>query len=511
MREGMGANPDSTVAVQSANRQTRRNPEAGLAQLVVLTGRFAGTRLPIEDEVVVGRAQDASAHIDDDGISRRHCRIGRIPGGGFEIEDLGSRNGTFINGLQTKHTILSFGDKIAIGSGTVLLFARRDPLEERLRQAQKLQVLGELASGIAHDFNNLLSALLSSVGFLRDAELPEDPSVIQCLDDMDLAARRAMDLAGQLTAFAQTSKRERSPVDLSRLVNDASRLIQRIIPRSVEMQIRTRPDIGTRGDTAQLLQVLMNLCVNAADAMPEGGVLEVQTGVARPDPRVLAEYPHLAQGDFVSLVVTDNGVGMDPQTVSRVFEPFFTTKGRGQGTGLGLSTAYRVVREHGGEIVVRSIPGEGTEFAVYLPAANLEVESTGVYAPVTIGQSELTGLVLLVEDEALVRSSVARVLERAGARVLVASDGAQAVECFGNHAGEINLVVLDLDIPKIPGDEVLHAIRTLRPDLSVLVSSGFVDAQREDALVSAGVQGFLHKPYDSGELLAAVAEHLQPR
>lgn len=456
----------------------------------------------------MGRGDDVRFRIDDDGISRRHCWVG--PGAqGHQVRDLDSRNGTFVNGVPIDQSELQFGDKIAIGSGTVLLFTRRDPMEERLLQAQKLQVLGELASGIAHDFNNLLSALLSSVGFLRTMDLPEDEQVQTCMDDIDLAARRAMDLAGQLTAFAQTGRRQHGAVNISRLVKDATRLITRIVPSAVEIEVETEPRVGVRGDSAQLLQVLMNLCVNASDAMPEGGKLTVTTSFDSPDDDTLTQFPHLAQGSYVTLCVSDNGMGMDEDTRRRVFEPFFTTKGRGQGTGLGLSTAYRVVQEHGGEIVLFSAPGEGAEFRVFLPAADVAAEASGTVNAVSADVGQIDGVVLLVEDEPLIRSAVSRMLERVGVTVLTAEDGVLALDTLRANIESIDLVILDLDIPKIGGEEVLAEARKMVPSIKVLVSSGYVDADRQHALSAAGANGFLHKPYDSEELRATVGQMLE--
>ena len=481
-----------------------RPVDAEDAQLVVLVGHASGRRYVVGSSIELGRGSGSPIELLDDGVSRRHARVARSVDG-YTIEDLGSRNGTFVNGERIAKAALNFGDKIAVGSRTVLLFANRDRFEDQRIQAQKLQALGQLSGGIAHDFNNLLGVVLANTthlqGLQKQDAVPSE-GLRTALADIETAARRAVDLTRQLLAFARSGQRRHETVDLASIVADAERLLRRTLHRSIRLRTKVEDGIAVVGDPSQLLQVLMNLCINAGDAMPRGGVLDIELARASYPDVDLGGTDLLSNGDVAVLRVVDDGAGMDAAVRARAFEPFFTTKPRGKGTGLGLATVHAIVRDHGGHIRLESVIGQGTTFEVLLPcgATRPEVDPrhtsrTGV---------NLRGVVLLADDETLVRTATRRVLEHAGLDVLEAEDGAQAVDLYSSNADRVDLVILDLDMPNMDGEEAFRRLHALAPNLPILISSGYIDGDRETSLRKAGVDGLLHKPYDSGALLRAV-------
>ncbi|MCR9160323.1 MAG: ATP-binding protein [bacterium] len=474
------------------------------AQLVVLVGHASGRRYVVGDEIELGRGSGSSIDLLDDGVSRRHARVLKTPAG-YTIEDLSSRNGTFVNGERIEEASLNFGDKIAVGSRTVLLFANRDRFEDQRIQAQKLQALGQLSGGIAHDFNNLLGVVLANTTHLQ--ELHDGPGVpaerlSASLADIETAARRAVDLTRQLLGFARSGQRRHETVGLGGIVADAERLLRRTLDRSIEVESKVEGALSVVGDPSQLLQVLMNLCINAGDAMPEGGVLSVTVERASYPEVDLGGTDMMANGDVAVLRVVDDGVGMDAAVRARVFEPFFTTKPRGKGTGLGLATVHAIVRDHGGHVRVDSVVGEGTTFEVILPcnADHRDIDPRNT----TRKGIRLRGVVLLADDESLVRTATRRVLQHAGLEVIEACDGAQAVDLYSSNADRVDLVILDLDMPQMNGEQAFRRLHALAPELPVLISSGYIDGDRERSLRAAGVDGLLHNPYDSTALLKAV-------
>lgn len=483
-----------------------RAPESAVddAQLVVLVGHASGRRYVVGTEIELGRGSGSPIELLDDGVSRRHARVRKTPAG-YTIEDLGSRNGTFVNGQRIDEATLNFGDKIAVGSRTVLLFANRDRFEDQRIQAQKLQALGQLSGGIAHDFNNLLGVVLANTTHLQElqggAAIPDD-RLRASLADIETAARRAVDLTRQLLAFARSGQRRHETVSLSTIVADAERLLRRTLDRSIELETTVEDALSVVGDPSQLLQVLMNLCINAGDAMPEGGVLRISVERASYPDVDLGGTDMMSNGDVAVLRVVDEGVGMDAAVRARAFEPFFTTKPRGKGTGLGLATVHAIVRDHGGHIRLDSIVGDGTTFEVMLPcgAGRPDIDPRNT----TRTGVQLRGVVLLADDETLVRTATRRVLEHAGLEVIEACDGAQAVDMYSSNADRVDLVILDLDMPHMNGEQAFRRLHALAPELPVLISSGYIDGDRERSLREAGVDGLLHKPYDSSALLKAV-------
>ena len=345
------------------------------AHLVVLTSGSIGTVYEIHGETVIGRDAQATVPIDAGDVSRRHARIRRVLPGKFVIEDLGSRNGTLINGLAIKkqqEQALNFGDKIRVGMNTLMIFTYRDPLEDQLVQSQKLDSLGKLAGGVAHDFGNLLGALDANISYLYDLsnQRPnvESGELRSCLVDMKKAVQQANALSLQLLTIARPSKDEPCSVDVSALVEEVVNLARRTFNQAIAIEATIAPELVVTGDRSRLHQVLMNLLINARDAMAEGGTVAVKVTEAYLDETAQDGQLVLSPGWYVMIEVKDTGTGMDEETCKRIFEPFFTTKERRRGTGLGLSIAHSIIMNHGGQIDVASEPGKGSIFRIYLPS-----------------------------------------------------------------------------------------------------------------------------------------------
>jgi PAS domain S-box-containing protein len=396
----------------------------------------------------------------------------------------------------------------AIDAGVVLAIVRdvseRLRLESQLRQAQKLEAIGTLANGIAHDFNNLLAAITGYADLALDSTAPDDPRHAD-LQQIMRAAQRGAGLTRQLLAFSRPAVPERHPLSPADLVQEAFRLLRPTIPSTIAIRVAPAGDGWmVDADAAQIQQVLVNLVVNARDALPDGGSIEITTTNVLLDV-AQARRMDVAPGRYVRLSVADNGIGMDEQTVGRIFEPFFTTKAHGKGTGLGLAITHGIVRSHGGVIDVSSRPGEGTTMAIYLPASGAAAhpaETDGASAP--RGQGEL---ILVVDDEPAVRRLGQRILERYSYRTLAAEDGRSAVEVFRAHAAEVAAVVLDLTMPEMDGRATFYALREIS-DVPIVFSSGQSAAELAAQLTAPDTL-FIAKPYNLAELTRAVAQVLQ--
>ncbi|MDB4929489.1 MAG: Blue-light-activated protein [Myxococcaceae bacterium] len=381
----------------------------------------------------------------------------------------------------------------------------RRALEERFRQTQKMEAVGRLAGGVAHDFNNLLSVILSYSSFLLDDLGPADP-MRDDLEQVQRAGERAVELTRQLLAFSRQQILQPKRINLNVVLDGVQRMLRRVLGEDIELTLRSGRDLGeVFADPGQVEQVLMNLVVNARDAMPGGGRVVIETRNVALD----AGGSGLAAGDYVRVSVTDTGVGMDEATRGRVFEPFFTTKGVGKGTGLGLATVFGIVNQSGGDVAVESEPGRGTTFRIHLPRASDAARvAPPSYRPAALGGHET---LLLVEDEDTVRVLARTILQRGGYRVLEAHDGAEALRLSGQFAGAIDLLITDVVMPRMSGRQVAERLLVARPDLTVLYMSGYTD----DAVVRHGVleQGvaFLPKPITPEPLLRKVREVLDAR
>ncbi len=383
---------------------------------------------------------------------------------------------------------------------------RRRELEigQQLLQAQKMEAVGRLAGGVAHDFNNLLSVVMSAAEVLSD-ELPAHSPLREDVRDIRQAAERGAALTRQLLALGRKEVHAPRPLDVHEVVMNVQRLLARALGGGVRLEIRREAaEARAIADASQLEQVLVNLAINARDAMPGGGLLVISIGVRTLDPSA-GEALELAAGDYVAIEVSDTGVGMDETTLSRAFEPFYTTKGPLEGTGLGLSTVYGIVRQSGGAVTLASRPAEGTRVTVYLPkgtgASEMPV-TTGGERAIGTASPKLTGRVLLVEDEPQIRVQARRLLERCGFTVLEAVDGADGARVFGVERTRIDVVVTDVVMPVLGGVELVSRVRAMAPKMPVVFVSGFAAEDRD--LPLGARTAFVAKPYTMASLRAAI-------
>jgi PAS domain S-box-containing protein len=380
--------------------------------------------------------------------------------------------------------------------------SERRSLEEQLRQAQKMEAVGRLAGGVAHDFNNLLTVITGYSDLLL-ASPRTDEVGRRLIGEVRRAGERAAALTAQLLAFSRKQVVQPRVLDLSAAVADAQNMVRRLIGEDVELVATLDPAAGrVRADPGQVDQVLLNLAVNARDAMPAGGTLAIRTrGVERGE-TYPAGHPEAVSGRYALLEVADTGCGMTAQVRARLFEPFFTTKEPGKGTGLGLATVYGIVKQSGGHIEVDSTPGRGTTFRIYLPRVDGPEPGPGGSPAVQAPRGNET--VLLVEDEEEVRVLARLVLRAGGYQVLEARDGEEALAVCQAHAGAVDLVVTDVIMPRLGGPELAARLRTLRPGARVLYMSGYTD----DALGRQQLLGpdapFLQKPFTVASLAAKV-------
>jgi two-component system cell cycle sensor histidine kinase/response regulator CckA len=383
----------------------------------------------------------------------------------------------------------------------------RKQLEEQFHQAQKMEAVGRLAGGVAHDFNNLLTAILGSAHLVLDslaAGAPEREEV----EEIRKAALRAADLTRQLLAFSRQQVIAPTVLNPNGVVANMDKLLRRVLGEDVELRALLASDLAAvKVDPSQLEQVVLNLAVNARDAMPNGGKLTIETQNVELDEAYVRGHVSAQPGPYVMLAMSDTGVGMDAATQARIFEPFFTTKEIGKGTGLGLATVYGIVKQSGGWIWVYSEPGQGTTFKIYLPRVTEAVPPAAVTPapPASVRGSET---ILLVEDDEMIRNLVQKVLKANGYRVLVAANGRDAERVAGQHQGPIHLLMTDVVMPGMNGREVAERLAAARAGLRVLYLSGYTD----DAIVHHGVLepgvAFLQKPFTPAVLGRKVREVL---
>jgi PAS domain S-box-containing protein len=381
--------------------------------------------------------------------------------------------------------------------------------EARIAQSRRLESLGQLAGGVAHDFNNLLGVILNYAEFVAD-ELEEGTSAHTDVVEIRKAAERATDLTRQLLIFSRREVVKPTPVDLNEVVRDVGRLLRRTLGEHVELVLNPGQGLpAVLADPGQIEQVLVNLAVNARDAMPDGGRLRIETRELELDGDFLREHPELSPGRYVRLTVADDGVGMEPEIAARAFEPFFSTKSKGEGTGLGLATVYGIVTGAGGQISVYTEPGEGTVFRVHLPAVD---------SPVPTGSSEpaddLTSLgerVLLVEDEDAVRDLAKRILTEAGYWVTATSAGSDALALLEDPKREFDVLISDVVMPGMRGVELAKRAAQLRPNLPVLMMSGYTTPLDEADRVAIAEAPLLEKPFSRRDLLGEVHRLLDDR
>ena len=414
-------------------------------------------------------------------------------------------NGRIIDVEMAQHAI-DFGGHPAELVVLMDVTGRRQ-LEDQLRQAQKMETVGMLAGGVAHDFNNLLTIISGYSQLILNALEPGDPNHYSA-EQILKAAERAATLTQQLLAFSRPQVLQPRVLDLNKLVTGLSTMLRRLIGEDVDLQLVLRPDLGmVSADPGQLEQVLMNLVVNARDAMPKGGTLTIETANVELDESYSGRHLAVKPGPYAQIAVSDNGGGMDEATQARLFEPFFTTKGAGRGTGLGLSTVFGIVKQSGGNLDVYSVPNRGTSVKVYLPRidqpAAVEAESSRRH--VASGSET----VLLVEDDEMVRHLVRETLVRAGYKVMDTSDPLEARRLSASYRGMIHLLITDVVMPKVSGRELAEELHARRGGMKVLYMSGYTD----NAIVNTGILhkevAFLQKPFTPAALTEKVREVLE--
>jgi len=384
---------------------------------------------------------------------------------------------------------------------------QKQELEGQLRQSQKMEAMGRLAGGVAHDFNNLLTVIKGNTGFLAE-RLGSDHRLIKLTTQIDGAANRAVSLTRQLLAFCRMQVLQPKIFDLNELVSEMCKLLRRLVPEDIAFNFCAGESLGrVKADPGQIEQVLMNLVVNAGDAMPGGGSLTVETRNATISEHDASRRAPASPGHYVVLSVADNGMWMDAETKARIFEPFFTTKEQGKGTGLGLATVYGIVKQSGGFIWVESEPGWGARFEIYLPRVTDRVEpASAPIEEITISRGLKT--VLVAEDEEAVRELACEFLKSAGYNVLTANNGAEALALAEGSKQHIHVLLTDLVMPRMRGSELAKRLKALQPQIKVIYVSGYLDYQQtgnefvEDAL-------FIQKPFTQSTLVARMAELLK--
>lgn len=378
--------------------------------------------------------------------------------------------------------------------------------EQQLRQSQKLEAIGQLAGGVAHDFNNLLTAI-NGYSALALRRLGEDHPISSCLEEIKKAGDRAANLTRQLLAFGRKQLLQPLAINLNDIVSDMIKLLKRLIGEDI--QLVTKPGSGLKqikADPGQLEQVIVNLVVNARDAMPRGGTVTIETANTTLDGAYASRHVGVTPGDYVMLAVSDTGVGMDHHTQSHIFEPFFTTKEKDKGTGLGLSTVYGIIKQSGGNIWVYSELGKGTTFKIYLPLIEGEVSAKAEGDPAPIKRGSET--VLLVEDEDMVRKLASELLEENGYIVLEANGGEEAITLGKSHTEPIDLLITDVVMPKFSGKQVAEQLRAIHPETKVLFMSGYTDeAIVHHGIVDSGI-AFIQKPFSERALAQKIRDVL---
>ncbi len=420
------------------------------------------------------------------------------------------KDGQPVTVLENAHVVRDHDGAILYYEGTLTDITERKRLEGELRQSQKLESLGTLAGGIAHDFNNILQIILVNTSSLqrhnRDVE-----KMMRILDINKKAIERGASLVQQVLTFARKTEVRFEPLNVNTVVQDILKMLSETFPKTITFSSTLDPQLpAISADHNQMHQILLNLCVNARDAMHQGGHLSIGSEVISRG-EMQKRFPAAREDRYVCLRVSDTGQGMDETTRSRIFEPFFTTKEKGKGTGLGLAVVYGIIDTHRGFIDVQSKVGFGTTFRVYLPIGTDGLEARGEE---TKGVDEIRGgseIILVVEDEEVLLNSIAATLEERGYRVLVAKDGQEAVRVFAKHCHEIDLVITDIGLPKLSGWEAFQKMREIKPEIRGIVASGYLDPELRTLVPETRAQDVLLKPYKSAEILRMVRRVLDAR
>jgi PAS domain S-box-containing protein len=405
------------------------------------------------------------------------------------------------------YTDIYMVDRAKLAQCNIRDVTERKKLEEQLLQAQKMEAVGLLAGGIAHDFNNILSAIMG-YGYLLQTKMSSDDPLREDVDQILVSADMAAEVTHSLLAFSRKQILDPKPVNINVLVKRLGKLLSRLIGEDIQLNTNfTDKDVICMADASQIEQVLLNLATNARDAMPQGGHLTLDTQFVELDDTFIGVHGYGEPGMFAVISVSDTGIGMDKETMAKIFEPFFTTKEVGKGTGLGLAMAYGIIKQHNGYINVYSEPEKGTTFRVYLPSVKSTEEGIvkAAIEPVPSGGTET---ILVAEDDRALRKLFSTVLEAYGYKVILAEDGEEAVIQFMDNKDKIQLVMLDMIMPKKSGKEVYDEIIKLRPGIKTLFSSGHTaDRTDKDRILKEGID-FIMKPVSPKDLLKKVREVL---
>ncbi|HIL68959.1 MAG TPA: response regulator, partial [Verrucomicrobia bacterium] len=384
-------------------------------------------------------------------------------------------------------------------------------LEDQFRQSQKMEAIGRLAGGIAHDFNNLLQVILGYCRLL----LGKSPSIEvyrQKIEEIEGAAESAASLTGQLLAFSRKQVLQPTDLDLNDVVHDMNKMVKLLITEKISCETHLKAENGhVRADRGQIEQVIVNLAVNARDAMPNGGEISLETENLIVNDSNQHTFPELNPAEFILLRISDSGCGIPPDTLAQIFDPFFTTKDIGKGTGLGLSTVYGIIKQTGGHILVKSEVAHGTSFEIYLPISEKRIQPATTFRTEPSREIPMgTETILLVEDESIVRMMLQEVLSDQGYEVIEAENGKHALSVYEGFIGSVDMLITDLIMPEMNGRELAAALSTIQPDLKVIYLSGYT----EDDVVRLGPlntsDGFLQKPFRSEALLEKVSKILNP-
>lgn len=491
----------------------------GVAQIDTGTGKFVRINrrycaiVGYDREEMLARDFQSITHPDDLGADLGNMRrlvAGEIREFSMEKRYL-RKDGRQVWVLLTVSPMWSVGARPNFHIAVVEDITERKNLEEQFRHAQKMEAIGLLSGGVAHDFNNIVTVIKGRVSLLQQ-EGGLGARQTESLREIGEAAERAAALTRQLLAFSRRQVMQQRDLDLNELVRDMTTMLRRLLGEQVGMRLALAPaPLWTHADPRLLEQVLMNLAVNARDAMPQGGELGIETSAATVDEERARRWPQVQPGKFVRLRVSDTGTGIDPEVMGRIFEPFFTTKEIGKGTGLGLATAYGIVQQHRGGLEVESVPGRGSSFSVYLPLGSAPAPAP-VAAEVPVDPPGGAETILLVEDEPAVQHVARLVLERKGYRVLVAATGREALAVWAGHRETIQLLLTDLMMPDgMNGIELARQLVADKPGLRVIYSSGYSASVAGKDFPLSESANFLAKPYEVEQLAAIVRRSLDTR
>jgi signal transduction histidine kinase len=493
------------------------------ARLSMLLGPQKGQTFKVGIECLIGRGADCTICLSDRGTSRHHARLRLVPDGGYVVEDLGSRNGTWVDGTRITRRELQTGAKIQIGPRCLLLFSLIDEHQEAMLEAKEAEIIGRLSAGINHDFNNLLCVLLANVAHLL--ELPEDvplsrADVRECLEDMRAAAQAGAEVTAKLAVLTQGATLPQKMVDLSKLCLEMVDILRETFPKAIRIQVQVEPGIEIRGIRSHLLQMMLNPCLNARDAMPASGTLSIELGLKTADE--LGMIPTMKSDRYAVVTFRDTGTGMSPAVLNQAFEPFFTTREINLGRGLGLMSVRKVASDHGGTVDLHSKLGEGTTLRVVLPVirggdggkerdrkerSTLEMEVPDeVLAVPSGGEAPRTSTdparVLLVGGSEPVGRALGRALRRVGCEPVSAATAAEGLARAASTP-PFDIVLIDLDEPELAG--LQRQVRELRPATKLVGFTANMGQPAAEDAARFGVDYVLHKPIDQYALAAVVA------